>query len=297
MPKEQIRQRCVVALARTLRAARPYAAVDHKGYTDRIEDNLLPGISLADFEADFAEGAGDELREKVRAAHSSAALAINSFAPFRRRRLASLVGQTDLRLKGFEQKRPIGLPRARPPHLDAVFQGLSGVVALESKCLEYLTPKTFKSFDRYLNEIVDERRESSWYAEMDRIESDGTTYRYFDAAQLIKHALGLLHASEHRTVVLLYAYWEPIDAPLAPEFAEHRDEIRLFAERVSGDRIAFQAISYPELWSEWEGTSDPFLVAHVKALRSRYHAPALAWEGISYVDGRWTDEGLLDEDF
>lgn len=57
--------------------------LDEKGYVSEVGQNLIEGVHLVDFEADLRQGDGNELEEKFRAAHSSSALAVNTFAPFK----------------------------------------------------------------------------------------------------------------------------------------------------------------------------------------------------------------------
>jgi hypothetical protein len=47
-----------------------------RGYFGKSQDNLLPGVHLADFEEDLLVAAGAELERKFPAAHSSSALAV-----------------------------------------------------------------------------------------------------------------------------------------------------------------------------------------------------------------------------
>ena len=54
---------------------------DNKGYVDWPEANLVSGVHLEQFERDLRQGDGSELRMKFCAVHSSAALAVNCFAP------------------------------------------------------------------------------------------------------------------------------------------------------------------------------------------------------------------------
>jgi hypothetical protein len=188
---------------------------------------------------------------------------------------------------GFERRFPTGLPRAQPPHLDVVASGPEELVAIESKCLEYLSSKRPKFSDRYETGITDERAGGPWYAEMMRLRSgSGPGYKWLDAAQLIKHAFGLARGGAVKATTLTYLYWEPMDAGLSPLFDEHRREIAAFAERVAGGTPGFAALSYGELWERWANTGDPRLAAHVAALRARYEVPAWAWEGVQWKDGR-----------
>lgn len=66
---------CRSALWRGLLTSAPQAVLDEKGYVSEVRQNLVEGVGLADFEADFRQGDGNELQVKFRAAHSSAALA------------------------------------------------------------------------------------------------------------------------------------------------------------------------------------------------------------------------------
>ena len=82
--KNDVRTRALCALRDGLILTSPGIAVDEQGYTASFADNLVPSVEIADFEADLAQGSGDELAGKFRAAHSSSALAVNCFAPFKR---------------------------------------------------------------------------------------------------------------------------------------------------------------------------------------------------------------------
>ena len=70
--------------------ARARTALQHQftgptdaGYVDWPQANLVPGVRLEQFESDLRRGDGGELRMKFCAVHSSAALAVNCFAPFK----------------------------------------------------------------------------------------------------------------------------------------------------------------------------------------------------------------------
>ncbi|MCA9054385.1 MAG: hypothetical protein KDA75_11140, partial [Planctomycetaceae bacterium] len=92
--------------------------VDPAGYVARPEDNLIHGVCLREFEGDYLTGAGNELRTKFCAVHSSAALVANTFGPFRLRPdrvcIDGLGGFSTLQ---FEWQCPTGL-RGTPPNLD-----------------------------------------------------------------------------------------------------------------------------------------------------------------------------------
>src|SRR5581483_7664074 len=70
-------------LATAFLAARPGATLNASGSMSDWRDNLLPEIDEVWFKDDLEQGDGKELQGKFRAAHSSSALAVNSFARFR----------------------------------------------------------------------------------------------------------------------------------------------------------------------------------------------------------------------
>lgn len=246
--------------------------LDDKGYAADFRDTLLPMVSPEDFEADLSAGNGNELQTKFRAVHSSSALAVNAFAPFRRRigELA-LLDHGGFKTLAFEQKCPTGLRRGTPPNLDVLLSGESGVVGIESKLTEYLTSHRARFSPAYAEQIQGRRREQGYFREMLRLIEEPVSYVWLDAAQLIKHAFGLARTVSERPATLLYLFWEPANPSASPVFADHRREIAAFAERVAGATPVFRAMSYPELWSSWKdaGQQD-WLARHIEDLRARY---------------------------
>ncbi len=247
--------------------------LDEKGYTQQPEQNLIAGMSLDDFRADFEQGSGNELGGKFRAAHSSSALAANCFGPFvKRPQDLTLCGAAGFDTVAFERKCPVGLAQARtPPNLDVVAAGGDCVVAVESKCLEHLGAKQAKFADAYRDQITDARRDGPWYAEMMRLREHPNAYRHLDAAQLVKHAFGLAHTFPDRDVRLLYLFWEPANADEFDVFQLHRDEVVAFSDRVAGGFPSFDWASYPALWADWGKTgSNSWVADHVGRLGDRY---------------------------
>jgi hypothetical protein len=237
---------CRAALIASFARSNPGIALDGKGYVSSAEQNLIEGVLLADFEADLRQGDGNELEGKFRAAHSSSALAVNTFAPFKQRpaTLQLPVGGGFTALS-FERKCPHGLAGRRPPNLDAVLEG------------------------------ADARRETQWFCEMQRLVGNLASYSWLDAAQLIKHALGVMHSFGGQPATLLYLYWEPANPGANPMFAEHRAEISRFASSIGGGGLEFAAMSYPELWTWWENHGASLdLQTHVRHLKARYSVAA-----------------------
>ncbi len=266
------RAKALDALSRGLRGIRPGVDLNEAGYVSDFGQNLLPGVIPADFEADLRQGSGRELEGKFRAAHSSSALAVNSFAPFRRHASDLAIGDRDgLSIVGFERKCPTGLRRGTPPNLDLVLECLDQIIGIESKCTEYLSAHSTEFAKAYFDEVIDARRESGWFAEMERLSDAPDDYRWLDAAQLIKHAFGLAHTYPGKPVQLLYLYWEPPNADEFPVFSQHRSEIARFADRVAGSSPSFAAMSYSELWNGWANAGLPaWLAQHLALLQARY---------------------------
>lgn len=255
----------------------PFMRHDVKGYTRVPLDNLLPGVDPCVL-ADFSSGDGGELKgdlPKFCAAHSSAALAANSFGIFRfrpeRLQLAGLGGFTEAR---FEWRLPTGL-RGTPPNLDFFAAGPSGVVAVESKFTETLGSKTAK-FAKPYDKVVARLAEPGWQALFGDLRGNPKRFTRLDAAQLVKHYLGMRYSLRERpgNHVLLYVYWEPLNAGDLFDFVVHRDELSAFSEAVDGSAVQFLGVSYPTLWDEWS-TADFWQEKerHIDALRARYLMP------------------------
>jgi hypothetical protein len=267
------------AIANALLGFSDGAVVDGKGYVADATQNLIEGVTLTDFEADLRQGDGNEMEGKFRAAHSSSALAVNNFAPFKHHlNDLKFPGIGDFDTLQFERKCPHGLVGRRSPNLDVFAQGPSDIVAIESKFLEYLSPHIAEFSPAYMAEILDGRRESPWFGEMLRLIGKPTCYRWLNAAQLVKHAFGILHTFPERKGTLLYLFWEPSDAASNPFFAEHRAEIGRFKEAVSGSNLKFEALSYPELWSFWLEQKPPaWLGEHIGRVKNRYSVSIAAF--------------------
>ncbi|MEY4529030.1 MAG: hypothetical protein RL768_2749, partial [Nitrospirota bacterium] len=70
---------------------------------------------------------------------------------------------------------------------------------------------------------------------------------------------------------LLYLFWEPTNWNNFDEFKRHRDEVERFSAAMSGDVLRFEALSYLELWEDWQRTPSPdWLSQHMKNLLARY---------------------------
>ena len=265
-----LRPRASRALRNAFAHANPGVEVNTRGYVRDFTENLVPTVRLADFEADLRAGDGNELAGKFRAVHSSSALAVNAFAPFRSRcSELTFPGSGSITGLEFERKCPHGVG-GPPPNLDVLLTGPAGVVGIESKLTEPLSRHHADFSPKYRERIRDERRDSAWFREMLALEKYPKSYAWLDAAQLVKHAFGLAHTFPDGALTLLYLYWEPRNAEQLQLFVEHRAEIDTFSGRVAGSRPSFCAMSYPELWRTWSEAPPSWLTVHLDDLRARY---------------------------
>jgi len=251
---------------------------DSRGYLKSIEDNLWKPLSPRTRKA-FENGSGSELLDgpnhpaKMRAMHSSSALAVNVFdfwvgkdaAPLMR----ALGTEVELKSLSFEAQFSTGL-KGNPPNLDVVLELASGsVIAIESKFSEWLTPKPnnaevfkpkyFPSDTKFWKQ--NGLPESQALAE--KIYNGTEVFKFLDAPQLLKHALGLATQLSNR-FSLYYLYY---DWP-GRESEAHRAEVARFAERV-GAELRFRAFTYQEIYRQLcdYNTVDSKYLAY---LRSRY---------------------------
>jgi hypothetical protein len=178
---------------------------DERGYLPTYTENLFEPLSREGTTC-FSNGSGNELLArdgtpaKMCALHSSSALAINVFHHWSQSP-DSVLNALDLRTGGrevkFEAQFPTGLP-GNPPNLDlCVWRTDASLVGIESKFTEWLTakaaskelfkPKYFPP-DRALWTSYDLPACQRVAQALVRQE---LAFRYLDAPQLLKHALGL----------------------------------------------------------------------------------------------------------
>jgi hypothetical protein len=234
-------------------------------YAPAWKDNLMAGLPLIEIERDLGSGAGRELDGKLCAAHSSAALAVNSFGPWRTEPGSLTIGgMSGFRSIRFEATCPIWASRT-PPHLDLLAEG-DVIVAVESKCTEWMKPKPALFSDSYekLRPIDEDSNWAPWFEQMQRVRGHS---QFFDAAQVIKHAFGLLSCYGTRDVRLVYVYWEPWNAGDWPECRQHREEADATAAKIMRSTVQLIPMSYRELWDEWESQNS---APHLQYIKSRY---------------------------
>jgi hypothetical protein len=227
-------------------------------YVRSLEHNLAPGIPLTSVAEDFRAADGRELVStggrpgKLHAVHSSSALAVNTFGSFRdapgRLRIA---GRGGFGYACFEKKLRTGLG-GTPPNLDFFAVGDEAVVAVEAKFTEVLGAK-LAGFSESYSGLVSELAGPRWREMYASLCDDPKRFRHLDAAQLVKHYLGIRHslADEPQPKLLVYLFWEPANWDRVGAFTRHRAEALEFSMSVAGGETEFIAMSFAELWEEW----------------------------------------------
>lgn len=229
---------------------------DHDGYTLSLDDNLLIPLSMA-ARSEFAAGSGSELgtaqkRGKIQALHSSSALTYNVFEYWRDRPLIPLAAAcgapSNISALQFEQTYPTGL-RGSPPHLDVTLRGIdTKPFVIEAKFTEpYQVHSMVKAFEpsyfRTQPGLWFQRSLPMCETLARAIDQQQLSFSHLDAAQLLKHILGLVKAFG-RNFTLLYLWY---DHP-SLEAQEHRIELELFIRHMNGE-VAFHTMTYNELFN------------------------------------------------
>jgi hypothetical protein len=251
-------------------------AVDRDGYCILLEENLFQPLSAA-CQKEFAGGDGSELgkgggRGKIQALHSSAALACNVFDYWRGRDLEPLGRVLDATITphrlSFEAKFPTGLGGI-PPNVDVVLHGQDGVLAIESKFSEpyarsaskcYLKPKYFVDNRLVWLEVGLPGCQSV----AEDLRDGRLRFDLLDAAQLLKHLLGLARCGNRWTLLCL---WYRVTGR---EGDQHADELREFARRISDDGARFAILTYQELFGRMIRSLGPEHQQYLEYLGKRY---------------------------
>lgn len=240
---------------------------DRKGYLAKPEMNLLSGVTPEMIKEDYENGRGHEWEHKFRAIHSSAALTANTFGRWKNEPARLMfAGHTGFDKLKFEAKCPTGLG-GTPPHLDVLLASTDTVIAIESKLLEPLSltkPEFSASYSRERLPLC----EDSWWILLENVRQRPASH--LDAAQLIKHYLGLRHSyPDLNNVMLVYLFWKPLNANEFGEYKRYAKELEKFQRAIQhSKKVRFMALDYLQLWDEWE--KDRHMAEHAKLLKDRY---------------------------
>ena len=227
------------------------------------QPEFLPGVPVDYVLQRFALAGGNEVESgKLASADSSAALAANCFAWFTQR--PHLLPP----FPGMDAAYPplsvdieccVRFPWSggRHPWLDAMITTEDEIIGVESKRYEPFRGAKRASLTSAYDRPVWGDSMSAFEQVRDDLRSGGLAFKYLDAAQLVKHALGLLSEGQRKgkRPVLVYLFAEPKalgGRPIQPSaISAHREEVQLFAECVAGSEVAFHSVSYGDWLTRW----------------------------------------------
>jgi hypothetical protein len=252
--------------------------------TERLAGTLMWGLPLGAIRAALDSADGDEIGSgKVFSPTSSAALAINAFAPFldRPEALPPLPGTEDLgwpaRTVRIEAVLPFPWRGGRRPNMDVLIETGRGLIGIESKRYEPFDAHGEQSWsDAYWRPVWGDAMER-YQSLRDRSRAGAAGFRHLEEAQLLKHALGLLtlattmSATEPCTPCLVHLRSQPgRDRRGSAIVLETHDaltaEVARFADAVTGDQVRFTGLTYRQMVEGWRVSPMPQLRAHAAAL-------------------------------
>jgi hypothetical protein len=240
---------------------------DRRGYVKDPQANLVAGVTPEMIKGDYDHGSGQEWLFKMRAIHSSAALAANTFGRWKsepsRLTFADSAGFAPPTL---EAQCPSGL-RGTPPNLDVLLESADTVIGIESKLLEPLTPTAPKFTASYSRDRLP-LCEDAWWFLLELVRQWPASH--LDAAQLIKHYLGLRNQFPNgKKVLLVYLFWKPLNATQFAEYAQHAEDLDKFQSAVkTAESVRFMSLDYQQLWDAWG--KDKNMAEHARNLKNRY---------------------------
>lgn len=240
---------------------------------------FLPGVPEALIRSAMLKAGGNEIDSgKLDSPESSAALAANGFGWFIERPadLPLFPGLNDIGWPPVrvDVERQMRFPwrGGRHPWLDAAVETPTHVIGVESKRYEpFRDAKTVNLSDAYDRDVWGDSM-APFTSMRDDLRSARLTFKYLDAAQLVKHAFGLVTEGRRlgKHPVLLYLFAEPKrrGSTLIAQDAldHHRAEVLAFANAVKGAEVAFAWCSWREWLDGWTGETRP----HAEALITRF---------------------------
>jgi len=241
--------------------------------------DFLPGVPTEKVIARLNQAAGNELESgKLASPESSAALAVNTFGWFMERpaalpRFPGVEGWSEPQAVTVEYCARFPWTGGRHPWLDAMVETAALLIGVESKRFEPFRDRKAVALSPAYDRPAWGDQMGPYESMRDALRSGALRFDHLDAAQLVKHAFGLVTDARRRAKqpVLVYLFAEPAErngVALSPAvFGAHREEIRRFAEHVAGAEVRFAALSYREWLATWRGGAAE---AHAAAIVAAY---------------------------
>jgi len=244
----------------------------------KAELNLLPGVSEDYVRMRLSAAGGKEIETgKFSSPESSAALAVNGFAWFHERpNSIPILPGTDYAgwpAISVEVESCCRFPWSggKHPWLDAAIETRTHLLGVESKRHEPFRDAKkavlSKAYDR-----------PKWGTSMgpfermrDLLRSKSLQFKHLDAAQLVKHAFGLVTEGKRRgkKPVLFYLHAEP-SVRRKEDINRHREEVADFGQAVKGAEVTFASATWREWLDSWEVKNPPDLKLHQELLIKRF---------------------------
>lgn len=237
-----------------------------KNYVDDIALNIFNQKLSKETLQDFKKGDGNETKDttsrlaKMKALHSSSALPVNVFQYWQEKDVSPILSACKLinrrpfnsdtvpNAVRFEQKFEISKDKMlfpKTPNLDVVIEYNNRVFAIESKFTE-----SYNGKPKGLRKAYTKDESKSFWKGITNLEKlgnkispDNNKFKYLDAAQLLKHILGLKKAHNKSGFTLLYLWYDVI----GKDGAAHREEIEQFTTIAKSDGVTFRHITYQEV--------------------------------------------------
>jgi hypothetical protein len=243
---------------------------------------FLPGVPEAHVRRRLELAGGKEIESgKLASPESSAALAVNTFGWFVDRPqllppLPCLAGIGTPKMVDVEYCARFPWHAGRHPWLDAVVETPTHLVGVESKRYEpYRDRKAVYLSEAYDRPVWGDAMEP-FERMRDRLRSGEERFAYLVAAQLVKHAFGLVTDGRRRQrqPALFYLFAEPLELGgkrIPPEtFEAHRAEVTSFAQGVEGAEVMFAAESYRGWLQAWDAAGSE-VAGHAQRIVSAFH--------------------------
>lgn len=245
------------------------------------EPEFLPGVDATYTIERLRRAGGSEIESgKLLSPESSAALAVNTFGWFAARPhllppFPNAVFDAPPIAVEVEYCARFPWRGGRHPWLDAAVETPAMLIGVESKRFEPFRDRKAASLSEAYDRPVWGDAMRPFENMRDRLRREPNLFRYLDAAQLVKHAFGLVTDGRRKlkSPSLAYLFAEPADLGgrvITTQVREaHRSEIEIFATAVQGAEVSFHSSSYREWFETWDSEqSEP--AVHAQAIMSRF---------------------------
>lgn len=260
------------------------ALQDHLNTTAMAELTFLPGVPSDEIIKRLEGSDGNEIGSgKFFNPNSSAALAINCFGWFLHKpELLPAFPSLEITFPAveIEVEYQVRFPWSggRHPWLDAAIFTPDHIIGIESKRYEPFRDTKQVAFSEAYSRDVWGANMSPYIQMRNDLSSRKLNFKYLDAAQLVKHAFGLVTQANKmdKKAQLVYLYSEPKSIGNqrvieTDELKGHREEIAQFSEAVADAEVKFFAISYREWVGSWAASGrDADVIAHGEELLKEF---------------------------